>query len=470
MRPPLVTRAAMGYTAGSHSRGGVPRGKMLARGVLIMTSWRLILAACVIVFAAYAPRADAADEPKPGKPDTIFDDTGDSATPKPKAPKPPEPKPETEPKKSSPTETTEPPATEAPQQRPPAPPPVPAKPAAPLPAKPAAPTRAPVPAQAAQDKALKLVKDVFADDYRKKTPADRVALAERLIEQAGDAGNDATTKYVMLREARDLAVGAGDVATAMSAVDAMSEAFVVNPVDLKTELLTAAAKKPADAAAAAAVADGFAELADQALADADVDRANKMIAQAETVAKKAKDSDLSANMSRRKKEFREFVSAFGALGPMKEKLKKSPDDPAANLALGKFYCFAAGNWDQGLPMLAKGSDQALQKLARADLAAPENPQAQATLGDGWFDLSEKPNAAGKLQLRARAGHWYEKAVNSLSGLEKARVEKRVASIGSDEASGTSAGSATPEEKGIRMLEAVVAKIPAEARPKVGKAM
>jgi hypothetical protein len=134
-----------------------------------------------------------------------------------------------------------------------------------------------------------------------------------------------------------------------------------------------------------------------------------------TVAKKSKDNDLIANMSRRKKEMREFVSAFGALGPMKEKLKKAPDDPAANLALGKFYCFAAGNWDQGLPMLAKGSDAALQKLARVDLAGAENPQAQANVGDGWFDLSEKPNAAGKSQLRARAGHWYEKAVTNLSG-------------------------------------------------------
>ncbi len=45
-----------------------------------------------------------------------------------------------------------------------------------------------------------------------------------------------------------------------------------------------------------------------------------------------------------------------------EKLKESPDDPAANLAVGSYLCFNKDQWERGLPMLAKGSDPALYWL------------------------------------------------------------------------------------------------------------
>src|SRR5439155_8519655 len=49
-------------------------------------------------------------------------------------------------------------------------------------------------------------------------------------------------------------------------------------------------------------------------------------------------------------------------------LKKQPDDPAANLAVGKYLCLSKGDWLDGLPYLAKSGDATLKELAVLDLS------------------------------------------------------------------------------------------------------
>ena len=303
--------------------------------------------------------------------------------------------------------------TEAPQEQtdPPATAPPPAKPVV-------------VPDKAAQDKALKLVRDVFAEEYRKKSAADKLALAAQLLEQAADAGNDDATRYVMLREARDIAAAGGDVDTAMAAVDEMAGRFQkIDAVSLKLEALAASSKKVADAAHGEALVTGFLTVSAQALAGGDLERATKIVAQAEPVARKAKNAGLTARLNQRKKELKELQAQFGApVAQARAKLKTNPDDPAANAVLGKFYCLAAGNWPTGLAMLAKGNDQALRKVAQDDLAGTDgDAAAKAALGDTWWEFGEKQSGLPKQHARARAAHWYEQAADGLEGLNRTRV-------------------------------------------------
>lgn len=100
-----------------------------------------------------------------------------------------------------------------------------------------------LPDKAAQAKALKLVKEVFAEEYRKKSVEDKLALAAQLLEQARGSGNDAATQYVMLREARDIAAAGGDLGTALSAVDEIAAVFAdVDAIAMKLEALAAASR------------------------------------------------------------------------------------------------------------------------------------------------------------------------------------------------------------------------------------
>ena len=77
------------------------------------------------------------------------------------------------------------------------------------------------------------------------------------------------------------------------------------------------------------------------------------------------------------------------------KLKTSPDDVASCTVVGRHLCLTKDDWDQGLALLAKGSDPALKSLAQRDLEQVQTPHALAELAGDWWACSEKqlPNGS-----------------------------------------------------------------------------
>ena len=117
-----------------------------------------------------------------------------------------------------------------------------------------------------------------------------------------------------------------------------------------------------------------------------------------------------------------------AIRAAQERLKTAPDDADACLAVGRWYCFQQGDWDEGLKLLAKGSDEALKSLAAEELASkPAKAEEKVARGDAWWDLAEKADGKAKAAMRQRAGHWYQEALPDLPpGLGKLKIEKRLA--------------------------------------------
>ena len=123
--------------------------------------------------------------------------------------------------------------------------------------------RAPVPDTAATGKAMELVREVYQEEYeRAKTPAQRVALARRMMAQAGQPGNDSVSRYVLLWVGRNLATAAGDAPTAVLIVDRMAAGFRVDGLAMKADAMAEAAgsarstsQKKALAAATAGLID-----------------------------------------------------------------------------------------------------------------------------------------------------------------------------------------------------------------------
>lgn len=106
-------------------------------------------------------------------------------------------------------------------------------------------------------------------------------------------------------------------------------------------------------------------------------------------------------------------------------LDEKPDDPAANLLLGKHFCFVAGQWEEGFAYLAKLEDKTIQELATASLADPQTPNEQTALADLWWSKAERPTILSKREIQFVALHWYQLAQPKLDGLAKARVDKRI---------------------------------------------
>lgn len=231
--------------------------------------------------------------------------------------------------------------------------------------------RVPVPHAAMQKEAEQLVKEVFTEEYTKTKPEEKAALAGKLLKQADGTKDDLAAKYVLWREASALAAQGGDVETALAAVDQMAAVFAVDAVALKKTVLT-------------------------------------------TVGSVTRDAELSR-----------------ALGAMKNLIEK-PDDPAANLAVGRYLCFAKNDWAKGLPLLARSAVPGLKAAAETDLATPKDAQGQLAAGDSWWDLAEKEtDRTVKAGYLSRGTFWYRRALPSLTGFAKVKAEKRLAAAASE---------------------------------------
>jgi hypothetical protein len=285
-----------------------------------------------------------------------------------------------------------------------------------------------VPDAKAQGKAEKIVKDLFKDDYVKRKPAERLALARKLFQQGVDTSDDPPTRYVLFREAMNLAADAGSLAEGLNAVEELARWFEIAEPALKTdffEKLSTLLKAPAENR----------ELAQEALLAArdairsdQFDVADRALKVAGSAAQKAQNVTLLGRVRARVNEVSTLRQESQKVRPALEVLAKNPKDPEANLTAGKYYAFLKGDWDKGLPLLAQGADAMLKSQAARDLAMPATALDQMQAGDGWYDLAASQGTAARAQLQLQAHHWYTLAAPGLTGLSKAKVDKRLAEL------------------------------------------
>jgi len=287
----------------------------------------------------------------------------------------------------------------------------------------------PAPDAAAAAEAQKAIKEAFKGDFAKKTPGDLVLLAKKLIEEARKVKDDPVSQFAMLQEARDLAAQGGDLAAALEAIEELERGYVVDAFALRVDTAGTAARHAKTPAAWKDVAEAYLALADEMADREDYDQAIGFASKAESSAKSGKDAPTTATAQGRVKELTAVRDEFRSLQASLKALEAKADDPAANLAVGIYRCFARNDWAKGLPMIAKGSDAGLAQVAKRELEAGDDPLEHAALGDGWREAASK-KSTGLLRSRfeSRALMWYEKALPGLTGVPKLRAEGYVEAL------------------------------------------
>ncbi|MDB5292220.1 MAG: hypothetical protein JWL69_3461, partial [Phycisphaerales bacterium] len=106
-------------------------------------------------------------------------------------------------------------------------------------------------------------------------------------------------------------------------------------------------------------------------------------------------------------------------------LERDPSNADANLVVGRFRCFARGDWEHGVGLLAAYSDGTIKRVATLDLGSPTAAEDQVHLGDAWWSLGEKESGDVKWRIQARAAEWYRKALPNLPGLKRIGVQKKL---------------------------------------------
>ncbi|MBI3855794.1 MAG: protein kinase [Planctomycetes bacterium] len=301
----------------------------------------------------------------------------------------------------------------------------------PLPAAPApAARRAALPNATVQKDSEKQIRTLFKDDYARKAPADVQSLARKLLEQGSSVTNDDGARYVLLRDARDLAAQVGDLDVAMKAVDAMALSFELEPVSTKVAALNKAAPQMRGADGMAALAKAYLAVMEEGIASGQYDPALTVTSKAETAARAAKDEILISRTVSVAKDLSFLQRESAAVRTAAKTLEQKPDDAAANATVGRFTCLAANDWARGTALLAKGNDPLLKAAAEKEIAAVDDTSSQAAVGDAWWVAAEKERSPEyKKREQARAVKWYLDALPGLAGLAKLQAETRLKQVG-----------------------------------------
>lgn len=286
------------------------------------------------------------------------------------------------------------------------------------------PARRAIPAKDQQAAVRKLLHDVYAKELADRSMPARRKLCETLLSEADKVASDAPVdQFVLLTAAVNAGLDASDLKLAFTAAEKLGRAFEVDGLAVKLE--AALTVKPSgtpqsmsENVKAAMEFTGELEAVDAFPAAIRVCGALGPVAAAVS-------PELRDAVQKRNRELNAAKEAADKVAKQREQLKTNPDDAAANLAVGRYTCFVRGDWAAGLPMLAKGSDAALKALAEQELASPAAGEATLKLADGWWDVAAKEPAA-RTAVVAHAAEFYRASVESVTGLRKTQIEKRIA--------------------------------------------
>ncbi len=281
----------------------------------------------------------------------------------------------------------------------------------------AAQKRVAVPDAAAVETADKLIREVFADDFKiAKKPAEKVALAEKLLQQAGESQSE-PERYALFSEARTLAGSGGNPVMALQIIEQMSGRFEVDSAQETAAYLEPLLKKGDGLSGPARkeLAEALLPLTDGAVARGDFETARRLLTLASTSARKTNDTALIRQITVRAGEVNDAKKLFDAYQKAEAKLAANADDVEAHLAAGKYLCFVKQDWIAGLPHLARGSDAALREAAEADVKSPSAAEEQVKVGDLWWALAEQAKGKDKADYAERCDKWYSTALPGLKG-------------------------------------------------------
>jgi hypothetical protein len=300
------------------------------------------------------------------------------------------------------------------------------------PAVPATADRLPIPALADQTKAKSEMQSVFSQEFASlKDRAARHDLAKKLYQIANETyPKDPASCFVLVTSATDLACEAGDPEGAIQLVDWLTARYKIDDgMARRVSALTRAGKSPATPEAVKFTYDTCMELAEEAVASGEIDHAVTLAEAAVPAARILKDTESITYASERIKYFKELRNAQALLNVSLETLKTNPDDAAANYKAGSHYAFMRGDWSTALPYFAKAGDAALAEAAKADTASPAKAEDRLALADMWWSLHETKKHDDRGQIAARAGHWYQQALDAqLTSLARVKAEKRLEDI------------------------------------------
>ncbi len=290
-----------------------------------------------------------------------------------------------------------------------------------------------IPEAAARAKVEALIQELFADELSqvKKDPLVQGRLALLFLQEGRDTADEPAGRFVLFAKARDLAARAGDAATALQAIDELTQHFTIPAVAafrMKVQSLGTASGAVVSPAAGRAVVDAALVLLEEALGLDDYEAGLQLVATAELAARKLRIVSLVVGIRKRQQEVQAQQKEYARWKPFADRLAANPQDAEANGHMGKYQAFLRGNWDKGLVLLAAGNDPLLKKLAALDLAEPKGGQQQVELAGKWLQVANGLKGPMAEEVLLRSYHRYVQALSELDAAGRNQVDQRMRAI------------------------------------------
>lgn len=291
----------------------------------------------------------------------------------------------------------------------------------------------PVPTALAQQKALKLVHELYKDDIAKAANdgAAKGRLAATFLQEARDTNDDSAARYVLLDLAGLYASEAGDAPTALQAVEELNAHYQVPAAQIiktKIDALKIASTSAASPDAYQTVIDISLNLLDDTLAEDDYASSLLLVGAAANAAKKLQNVSLYSSIVKKREEVQRQEGEFAKWKPFADRLKKDVGDAEALTQLGTYYALHKGNWEKGLPYLSRGANMFLKEIADLELSEPKDAGKQADIGRMWQRRADVHEGMARVHVLLRAYQWYQQAVGDLGPFERKGIEENMNNI------------------------------------------
>ncbi|MEX2176582.1 MAG: LamG-like jellyroll fold domain-containing protein, partial [Pirellulaceae bacterium] len=288
--------------------------------------------------------------------------------------------------------------------------------------------RLPVPSQETLDAELAKAWAIYDADWKKATkPLQKATLAKGVLKSGAETTGDPTARYVLIEVARQMFVAAGEVNAALGAARQLEGDFSIPVHQAVAATLVELEKSSLPPEERGQFAKAAIDLADAMLAAADFERADEISAMAVQSVARLKDADLKKDVALRRAEVVGVVKQWNLIEASREALAQTPADPAANLAVGKFYCLVMEDWAKGLAHLASSGDSPFAAAAQLDGKSSKGDAAAGyAAAQAWAKLADDPKAGDReqrLALQRRAKLLLEASLVNLDGLDKVNAQK-----------------------------------------------
>lgn len=234
-------------------------------------------------------------------------------------------------------------------------------------------------------------------------------------------------RYALLDEARTIAARGQEPALAMEAVAALEKGFEIDGMSLRRKTLQQAAADAKTSTLRAKLLAAVDLAVEAAVAREDYAAAAEFV----DVALAAVEGPGNASQQRRYKEqrlpFAEWAELVARATAARDTLKTLPDDPAANLAQGRYLCEVRGDFPAGLKLLAKGPAP-WNAAAALELTPPGTPETRLRAAEAWQAVGSPLAGRAKFVWLGRAARYLSQALPVLTGVTKVKAETQLKTL------------------------------------------